>query len=67
MAQSVNTLIMEQQQHALNVEPFPFIYLNMAGEMIYIIEQRLIAQSVDEEKATKGKRTLGAMFLCSSW
>jgi hypothetical protein len=31
----------------------PAILLNMGGEMTYILQQRLFAQSVDEEKARK--------------
>lgn len=34
-------------------ESFPILYFNMAGEMIYIIDQRLTAQSVEQEKAHK--------------
>ena len=33
----------------------PFLYVNLSGEMIYIIEQRLQAQNVDAEKSSRGK------------
>ena len=32
----------------------PLLYLNLGGEMIYIIDQRLIAQRVPQDRAAKG-------------
>ena len=32
----------------------PIIVMNMGGEMVYILEQRLRAQSIAEDKAQKG-------------
>jgi len=32
----------------------PFLILNLGGEMIYILEQRLKAQNIKEEKSRKG-------------
>ncbi|CAG2161210.1 unnamed protein product [Oppiella nova] len=34
-------------------EAFPVLYFNLGGEMIYIVEQRLTAQSIDTSKADK--------------
>lgn len=34
---------------------FPILYLNLGGELVYIIEQRLQAQNVAADKAKKGK------------
>ena len=36
-------------------ESFPILYFNMAGEMLYIIDQRLTAQNVETTKSVKGK------------
>lgn len=33
----------------------PMLLLNLGGEMVYILEQRLQAQRVPEDKATKGE------------
>lgn len=33
---------------------FPLLYLNLGGELMYIIEQRLEAQSVARDKSIKG-------------
>jgi hypothetical protein len=38
-------------QHA-----FPILYLNLGGELMYIIEQRLQAQNIPEEKTVRGKQ-----------
>ena len=38
----------------MSSDTFPILYFNMAGEMIYIIDQRLTAQCVDVSKANKG-------------
>ena len=35
----------------------PLLYLNLGGEMMYIIDQRLIAQKVVPEKGSKGKQS----------
>lgn len=36
---------------------FPILYINLSGEMMYILEQRLQAQSVESEKSTRGNLT----------
>lgn len=37
------------------MNPFPILYLNLGGELVYIIEQRLQAQNIVPDKASKGK------------
>jgi hypothetical protein len=32
----------------------PLLYINLGGEMMYIIDQRLIAQNISADKALKG-------------
>lgn len=32
----------------------PILFLNLGGEMLYILDQRLRAQNIPEEKARKG-------------
>ena len=34
----------------------PILYLNLCGEMLYIIDQRLIDAQAQPEKQVKGKR-----------
>jgi len=34
----------------------PLLYLNLGGEMMYIIDQRLIAQKIAPDKSSKGKQ-----------
>ena len=34
---------------------FPILYVNLSGEMLYILEQRLQAQNVEPEKSTRGE------------
>lgn len=33
----------------------PILFLNLGGEMLYILDQRLRAQSIPQEKSRKGK------------
>ena len=50
----------------------PILYLNLGGEMMYIIDQRLIAQEIEPEKSKKGglestsMRYLKPVFLYSA-
>lgn len=37
---------------------FPLLYLNLGGELLYIIEQRLQAQNIVTEKSEKGEMKL---------
>ena len=41
----------------------PLLYLNLGGEMMYIIDQRLIAQQISADKASKGK----IYYITASW
>jgi hypothetical protein len=34
----------------------PLLYLNLGGEMMYIIDQRPIAQKIAPDKSSKGKQ-----------
>ena len=36
------------------LQAFPILYLNLGGELLYIIEQRLQAQEISAEKSVKG-------------
>jgi hypothetical protein len=38
----------------MSLKSFPIIFINMGGEMVYILEQRLSAQEIVDQKATKG-------------
>jgi len=42
----------------------PILVANMGGEMIYILEQRLRAQSISAAKATKGEPRDGSRRQC---
>ncbi|VDM97755.1 unnamed protein product [Thelazia callipaeda] len=37
----------------MSLKCIPLLFLNMGGEMIYILQQRLQAQNISEEKATR--------------
>ena len=41
---------------------FPLLYLNLGGELLYIIEQRLQAQNIVTEKSEKGEKLLRNRF-----
>ncbi len=41
----------------------PFIIINMGAEMMYILEQRLQAQSIAAEKSQKGERCGRALLV----
>lgn len=36
----------------------PILYLNMGGEMLYVLRQRLKAQRIDVDKTIQGKASL---------
>lgn len=38
-------------------QAMPILIINMGGEMLYILEQRLQAQAIVEEKSLRGERT----------
>lgn len=39
----------------MSTRTLPILFLNLGGEMLYILDQRLRAQSIPYEKAKKGK------------
>jgi hypothetical protein len=41
----------------------PLLYLNLGGEMMYIIDQRLIAQKIAADKASKGNILISFFIL----
>ena len=49
----------------LNELSFTFLYFNLGGEMMYIINQRLTAQQTSPEKSLKGKRVQIMTVLCN--
>lgn len=52
-----------------HLKAFPILYLNLGGEMMYIIEQRLQAQEITTDKTAKGGRqfnNLKKLFKLSS-
>ena len=40
----------------MSTKTLPILFLNLGGEMLYILDQRLRAQSIPQEKAQKGKK-----------
>ena len=38
----------------MSLKTLPILFLNLGGEMVYILDQRLRAQSIPTEKAKKG-------------
>lgn len=38
----------------MSLKSFPIIFINMGGEMVYILDQRLSAQEIVDQKAVKG-------------
>lgn len=40
----------------MSARTLPLLFLNLGGEMLYILDQRLRAQSIPGEKARKGER-----------
>ncbi len=38
----------------MSLKTFPILFFNMGGEMIYILEQRLSAQEIMDQKSVKG-------------
>ena len=45
----------------------PILYLNLGGEMMYIIDQRLIAQKVPSDKSSKGNTCHCGKFWLDRW
>jgi hypothetical protein len=42
----------------MSCKTLPLLFINLGGEMIYILDQRLRAQNIADEKAKKGKKKL---------
>ena len=40
----------------MSTKTLPILFLNLGGEMLYILDQRLRAQSIPQEKAQKGRK-----------
>ena len=39
----------------MSLKTLPLLFINLGGEMIYILDQRLRAQNIPGEKSRKGK------------
>lgn len=44
----------------MSVRTLPLLFLNLGGEMLYILDQRLRAQNIPGDKARRGERRPGA-------
>lgn len=40
----------------MSVRTLPLLFLNLGGEMLYILDQRLRAQNIPGDKARRGER-----------
>lgn len=40
----------------MSVRTLPLLFLNLGGEMLYILDQRLRVQNIPGDKARKGER-----------
>ena len=38
----------------MSLKTLPLLFINLGGEMVYILDQRLRAQNIPDEKAKKG-------------
>lgn len=47
----------------MSLRTLPILFFNLGGEMLYILDQRLRAQDIRQEKAMKGERKLGSVGL----
>ena len=43
----------------MSLKTLPLLFINLGGEMMYILDQRLRAQNIADEKAKKGVVTFG--------
>ena len=48
----------------MSTKTLPILFLNLGGEMLYILDQRLRAQSIPQEKAQKGEKLQKEICLC---
>lgn len=46
-----------QVEVTMSYKALPLLFINLGGEMVYILHQRLNAQSIDSSKAQKGDTT----------
>ena len=40
----------------MSLKSFPIIFINMGGEMVYILDQRLSAQGIVDQKSARGRK-----------
>ena len=43
----------------MSSKTLPLLFINLGGEMLYILDQRLKAQNIPPEKSQKGKTKIG--------
>jgi len=48
---------------AKSLYTLPMLFFNLGGEMLYVLDQRLKAQNILEDKANKGKLILKQTLL----
>jgi len=46
----------------MSLHSIPILYLNMGGEMLYVLQQRLKAQKIDIDKTVQGEQAQAARF-----
>ena len=47
----------------MSMKTLPILFINLGGEMLYILDQRLRAQNIPKEKASKGNsQTYSSIF-----
>ena len=47
----------------MSLKGLPLLFLNIGGEMMYILDQRLKAQCISREKSVKGKAVMLRMVV----
>ena len=63
----IKRIIDQNKKGKMSFQAMPFLFLNMGGEMAYILEQRLQAQNVGDEKSTKVLCDILAVMLSKSF
>ena len=53
----------------MSLKTLPLLFINLGGEMVYILDQRLRAQNIPDEKAKKGVVLFffSTLVSCSGW
>lgn len=46
----------------MSLKTLPLLFINLGGEMVYILDQRLRAQNIPDEKAKKGKQNISHLM-----